>query len=86
MFNQNRGRGGVQYDYFCCLGRHTRRNGCDLPYVPREAVEAAIERFYDTLTFGPDTQRLVGENVMAFAHKESAPLERRARRERQRIS
>jgi hypothetical protein len=35
------GNGG-RYQYFFCLGRHTRRSGCDLPYLRREEIEEAV--------------------------------------------
>jgi site-specific DNA recombinase len=37
-----------QYPYFFCLGRHQRRTTCTQKYLPVEAVEAAIERYYET--------------------------------------
>lgn len=40
------GKRGDRYDYFICLGRHSYRNGCDLPYLPAEAVEAAVARHW----------------------------------------
>lgn len=38
-----KGRGG-DYDYFFCLGRHTKRTICDLPYLPVEETEQAVAR------------------------------------------
>jgi site-specific DNA recombinase len=38
-----------QYPYFYCLGRHQRRTTCAQKYLPVEAVEAAIERYYATV-------------------------------------
>ena len=82
MFTRNKGHLGVEYDYLCCLGRHTHRTGCDLPYLPTEPIESAIADYYNTLTFGPDSMKLIGNNVMKLARRESLPLERRAKRER----
>lgn len=46
-YAHSKGRGG-EYAYFFCLGRHRRRTDCDLPYLPADAVEAAvIERWGD---------------------------------------
>ena len=42
-FGYSRGEGG-QYAYFFCLGRHTGRTNCDLPYLPVEEVEKEIRR------------------------------------------
>lgn len=38
-----------QYLYFFCLGRHQRRTDCKLRYLPAEAVELAVERYYVTV-------------------------------------
>lgn len=43
-FGHARGRRGDIYDYFFCLGRHTGRTECDLPYVPVIAVEQLMEQ------------------------------------------
>ena len=42
-FGYSRGEGG-QYAYFFCLGRHTGRTDCDLPYLPAEEVEKEVRR------------------------------------------
>ncbi len=39
----SRGKGGT-YAYFFCLGRHTGRTDCDLPYVPVDIVESSMEQ------------------------------------------
>jgi hypothetical protein len=46
-FGFSRGKGGT-YGYFFCLGRHTGRTNCDLPYVPVEKAEQAVERIWQT--------------------------------------
>lgn len=40
-YGKSRGRGGV-YEYFFCLGRHTGRTDCNLPYVSVDKVEHAV--------------------------------------------
>ena len=42
VYNVITGRGG-RYDYFTCIGRLSYHNGCDLPYLPAEEVEQAVE-------------------------------------------
>ena len=42
-FGYSSGKGG-QYAYFFCLGRHTGRTSCDLPYLPAEEVEREVRR------------------------------------------
>jgi site-specific DNA recombinase len=53
------GRGGV-YSYFFCLGRHTGRTDCDLPYIAADKVEAAVaERWATKVQFEPETIQAV---------------------------
>ncbi|MEO7015782.1 MAG: recombinase family protein [Leifsonia sp.] len=60
-YGHSRGKGGV-YSYFFCLGRHTGRTSCDLPYISVEKVEDEIERVWDkTVQFTTETIREVGE-------------------------
>jgi site-specific DNA recombinase len=40
------GRHGGEYAYFLCLGR--RDGACDLPHLPTEYVEDAVERYWST--------------------------------------
>ncbi len=37
---------GSRYDYFTCLGRLDRSSNCDLPYLPADKVEAAVENLW----------------------------------------
>lgn len=46
-FGYSRGQGGT-YAYFFCLGRHTGRTSCDLPYLSVEEVEKAVLGVWDT--------------------------------------
>jgi site-specific DNA recombinase len=84
LFTRNRGR-NTEYDYFACIGRHTHRNGCDLPYIAVESIEEAIENYYDTIVLDPDTIRSIHDKLLKFAKKRNASVERQARRERKRI-
>ena len=85
MFSRNQGRRGGTYDYFACIGRHTHRTGCQLPYVPVEAVEEAIVRYYSTITLGPDLVADLYKKMLTVAKRRNASAQRRARRERKRI-
>lgn len=49
----SRGRGGV-YDYFFCIGRHTGRQECDLPYLSVPETEDAVERQWNAVRFTDD--------------------------------
>ncbi|TQO19698.1 DNA invertase Pin-like site-specific DNA recombinase [Rhodoglobus vestalii] len=60
-YGHSRGKGGV-YSYFFCLGRHTGRTDCDLPYISVEKVEEEIERIWKTqVQFTQQTIEEVGE-------------------------
>ncbi len=60
-YGHSRGKGGV-YSYFFCLGRHTGRTDCDLPYVSVEKVEEEVEHIWKTqVQFTKQTIHEVGE-------------------------
>lgn len=48
-----KGRGG-DYDYFFCLGRHTKRTDCDLPYLNVMDVEDAVHAEWGRVKFTDD--------------------------------
>jgi site-specific DNA recombinase len=54
-----------QYHYFFCLGRHQRRTECTLPYLPAEAIESAVERYYRTLRLPEETQEKIRTGLRA---------------------
>ncbi len=56
------GNGGT-YPYFFCLGRHRKRNDCDLPYLPAEATEAAVTAQWARVRFTPTLRDLVRDVV-----------------------
>lgn len=49
-YGHSRGRGGV-YSYFFCLGRHTGRTDCDLPYVNVEQLERQVQALWKQTRF-----------------------------------
>ncbi len=51
LFGVATGRRGDHYDYFFCSGRHSGRTSCDLPYLPLEQVESAVEAQWQRETF-----------------------------------
>ncbi len=64
-YGHSRGKGGV-YSYFFCLGRHTGRTDCDLPYVGVEKIEKEVERIWKTqVQFTKQTIQEVGESARA---------------------
>ena len=42
-FGRSKGRRGDYFDYFFCVARQQKRNGCELPCLPSQVVEAAFE-------------------------------------------
>jgi hypothetical protein len=82
---QHRGHTGETYDYFICIGRHTGRTECNLPYASVEAVEEAIENYYDTIVLGEDTVGVIQDRLLKVAKRRNAAAERAARRARKRI-
>ena len=46
-YGPSNGRGG-QYYYFFCLGRHTKRTTCDLPYIEQGRLEAHVLHIIET--------------------------------------
>ncbi len=49
----SKGKGGT-YEYFFCLGRHTGRTECDLPYLSVEDTEDAVARLWTTVTISAE--------------------------------
>lgn len=52
-YGSSKGRGG-DYDYFFCLGRHTGRTDCDLPYLPVAETEEAVTKRWASVRFTDD--------------------------------
>ncbi len=49
-YGWSKGKGG-RYEYFFCLGRHTGRTKCDLPYLPATAIEKKVARIWSRIRF-----------------------------------
>jgi len=59
-----------QYLYFFCLGRQQHRTTCTARYLPAEAVEAAVERYWQTVRLPEDLQERIRDGVRAeLAHQ-----------------
>ena len=69
-YGTSKGHGGG-YDYFFCLGRHTKRVICDLPYLPVGETEYAVLRRWRTVRF-------TDEQIAAFSERARADLHRSA--------
>ena len=66
------GRGG-EYPYFFCLGRHLKRNDCNLPYLSTHRVEAAVMAVWDGVTFTP----VLTESVAKVVDSEFSAMQSR---------
>ena len=61
-FGHSRGHGGI-YTYFFCLGRHTGRTECDLPYLNDADIEKEIEKLWDRIQFSSEAIVRIREYV-----------------------
>ncbi len=84
-FTRSRGRHGVQYDYFYCLGRYRYHKECDLPHVPVDEVEDAILEYYRTIELGADTVTEIRDRVLAAIRATTQGVEQEAGKQRKRI-
>jgi site-specific DNA recombinase len=84
-YSRNTGRHGGVFDYFVCMGRHARNNGCDLPYLGVDSVEREIEAYYETLVLGRQTVADIQKVLLAAAKKRNAAMDRRIKRDRKRV-
>ncbi|WP_170205955.1 recombinase family protein [Klugiella xanthotipulae] len=49
----SKSRSGEEYPYYSCLGRHSKRNNCDLRSINMQHAEDLIQRLYDQLALKP---------------------------------
>jgi site-specific DNA recombinase len=85
LFSRNRGRNGGTYDYFACIGRHTRSNGCTLPYLSVEAVDQAIADYYRTIVLDESTVARLQDQLLKAARRRNVAALRAVKRNRKRI-
>ena len=83
-FSRSRGNGG-EYDYFFCLGRHTRRTNCNLPHLSAEDIEDEVERYYGQVRLGSEAISFLRTHLFTAMKAHSAASERAAKRLRKRI-
>ena len=84
-YGHSKGRGGV-YSYFFCLGRHTGRTTCDLPYIPVDEVEQAMRREWDTrVQFTPKETTLARTTAHEILDSESSEAAKLAKTQRTRL-
>ena len=85
IYMLSRGRAGEQYGYWACLGRHTYKTGCPLPYLPDEAVEDLVVRqwSFERLTTGE--AGTLRDNLLSDLAEHTAAIKEAAERLDQRI-
>ena len=59
------GSRGDLYAYWFCLGRHTHKNGCDLPYLHTAAVEAEVTRAWAAEQLSEEQAKLIRDSLLA---------------------
>ena len=83
-YGHSRGHGG-EYPYFFCLGRHRKRNDCDLPYLAAHKVEAAVMAVWDDMTFSDELTELVVKAMQKQFKELEARSERTLKYQRRRV-
>ena len=84
-FGRSRGNGG-QYDYFFCLGRHQRRNDCQLPHLAVADVEEGVADYYRTIRLSESTLEALRGKLIAAMKRRTAGAEKRADQQRKRVA
>ena len=62
-FEQTRNGRGVYYDYFYCLGRQRRKNGCSFRAIQARVLEDLVEDHWQTITLPLATVDQIRESV-----------------------
>jgi site-specific DNA recombinase len=83
-YGWSRGKGG-RYDYFFCLGRHTGRTDCNLPYLPAAAIEKKIAAIWSNIRFTPKTLDAIESRATADFELLLGQHEQLAAEQRQRL-
>jgi hypothetical protein len=86
IFGISTGRQGDQYEYFFCAGRHSGRDGCDLPYLPVEQVEDAVAAQWNREVFPPELVAALREQLTAQLRDYNATAEHERRRLTERVA
>jgi site-specific DNA recombinase len=86
LFGISTGRQGEHYEYFFCSGRHSGREGCDLPYLPVEQVEEAVAAQWNREVFPPELVAALREQLTAQLRDYNATAEQEQRRMTERVA
>ena len=69
---------GTEYEYFACLGRHTRRTDCKRQSMPLAAVEQVVERAWQRLRLTYD-ERVRADDLITRALSDLAKTQGKQR-------
>ncbi len=83
-YGWSKGKGG-KYNYFFCLGRHTGRTSCDLPYLPAATIEKKIAAIWSRIRFTPKTLDDIAAQATADFEQLLGQQETLAAEQRQRL-
>ena len=65
IYSLSRGRRGQLYGYWFCIGRHTYKNGCQLPYLPAEAIEDKVVGQWQQERLAEAQADVIRDNLLA---------------------
>jgi site-specific DNA recombinase len=85
IYMLSRGRAGDQYGYWACLGRHTYKTGCPLPYLPDEAIEDLVVRQWSFERLSTAQAETLRDNLLLDLAGHTAAIKEAAERLDQRI-
>ena len=86
IYNVITGSKGDRYDYFTCIGRHTYKNGCQLPYLPVEDLEVIIEDIWRHEQLTTSQVKQLKDDLLSVIETEETKGKREAKLLDQRIA
>jgi DNA invertase Pin-like site-specific DNA recombinase len=87
VFSRIKNRHGKVYDYFCCLGRKSRKRGgsCTTGHYSVAEVERAVERLYRAVRIDPGTQEAIRLDLVEHLEAEQSVVRSEIARHEKRI-
>ena len=86
LYSKHRGNGG-EYEYFCCIGRTSRRQGgrCQSRYYSAHEIEAAITEHYRTVQLPKPVREAIWADVRRDADERTAIVAKDIERHQRKI-
>ncbi|WP_051867328.1 recombinase family protein [Bifidobacterium crudilactis] len=72
LFIQTKNSQGNHYDYFICLGRHTRKNHCKFKATMIYRIEEEIQKLYDHIQLSPAYRKRLEQSLRDELHKQQS--------------